>query len=198
LVRKTHINSEHLPKDSRRDFVKKSLVSTLIVAQPTILTGILRAQGGGGSTIASTNWDVQGSITVNGSTPSLTSYAANATEPARHYGESSAVDVGNGYSCKAKVWATPSLHSGTVSLQVSGEIFHTADGANSATTDRITLTGTIYNYATGELNAPSPNPLSVGAVSPPNEINYEETYSSGGTKLVYKYWVSLIPEIRHP
>ena len=40
-----------LPPDrNRRDFVKKSLAASIIAAQPTILAGLVRAQGGGGET----------------------------------------------------------------------------------------------------------------------------------------------------
>jgi hypothetical protein len=44
-----------LPTDSRRDFVKKSIAATIIVAQPTILAGLIRAEGGGGGSTGSTN-----------------------------------------------------------------------------------------------------------------------------------------------
>jgi hypothetical protein len=46
-----------LPHDNRRDFVKKSLAASIIAAQPTLLAGLLRAQGGGGGTGTTDPWD---------------------------------------------------------------------------------------------------------------------------------------------
>jgi hypothetical protein len=43
-----------LPTDSRRDFVKKSIAATVIVAQPTILAGLIQAAGGGGGPTTTT------------------------------------------------------------------------------------------------------------------------------------------------
>jgi hypothetical protein len=45
-----------LPNDSRRNFVKKSLAASIIAAQPTILAGLIRAQGGGGGTGTTDPW----------------------------------------------------------------------------------------------------------------------------------------------
>jgi hypothetical protein len=45
-----------LPTDSRRDFVKKSLAASIIAAQPTILAGLIRAQGGGGGAGTTDPW----------------------------------------------------------------------------------------------------------------------------------------------
>ncbi len=45
-----------LPNDSRRNFVKKSLAASIIAAQPTILAGLIRAQGGGRGTGTTDPW----------------------------------------------------------------------------------------------------------------------------------------------
>ncbi|WP_367871108.1 hypothetical protein [Luteolibacter sp. Populi] len=59
-------SNSSLPSDSRRDFVKKSLAASIIAAQPTILAGLIRAQGGGGG--GNNSWDTTSWDTTGGET----------------------------------------------------------------------------------------------------------------------------------
>lgn len=55
--------------DSRRNFVKKSLVASVLLAQPTILAGLVRASGGGDETTAGETtvdpWETTAATTVD-------------------------------------------------------------------------------------------------------------------------------------
>jgi len=51
-----------LPTDSRRDFVKKSIAVGVVAAQPTILAGLIRAQGGGGGPTTTTAESTLGTV----------------------------------------------------------------------------------------------------------------------------------------
>lgn len=62
------------PDRNRRDFVKKSLAASIIAAQPTILAGLIRAQGGGGGETTASPWETTVDSTDWGTTYDTTSW----------------------------------------------------------------------------------------------------------------------------
>ncbi|BCU77650.1 hypothetical protein [Luteolibacter sp. LG18] len=59
-----------MSSESRRNFVKKSLVASILAAQPTIMAGLVRASGGGDETTTAPEttvdpWETTGATTVD-------------------------------------------------------------------------------------------------------------------------------------